>query len=56
MNMPGMLTADGIASETCADVLGPAYTFGLGSEDFSASATDLAGNVGEASGSFEVSL
>lgn len=44
----------GIASDTCADLSGPAYTFGLGTTSFSASAEDVAGNTGSASGSFEV--
>ncbi len=44
----------GIASDTCADLSGAAYTFGLGTTSFSASAEDVAGNTGSASGSFEV--
>lgn len=44
----------GIASDTCADLSGAAYTFGLGTTSFSASAEDNAGNTGSASGSFEV--
>ena len=34
----------GVASTTCANVSGPAYSFGLGSHTFSATATDRAGN------------
>lgn len=45
-----------VASTTCADISGDAYTFGLGSSSFSASATDNAGNVGGASASFTVSV
>ena len=44
----------GVASDTCAAVAGPAYTFGLGSNTFSASATDNAGNSGSGSTSFTV--
>ena len=46
----------GIASTTCADIIGPAADFGLGVHDFSATATDYAGNTGEASGSFAVTV
>lgn len=44
----------GIASDSCADLSGAAYSFGLGSTSFSASAEDVAGNTGSASGSFQV--
>jgi len=44
----------GIDSDTCADLSGAAYTFGLGTTAFSASAEDVAGNTGSAAGSFEV--
>lgn len=46
----------GLASTTCADVTGDAYTFGLGTSTFSASATDNAGNSSSASTSFTVSV
>jgi hypothetical protein len=46
----------GLASSTCADINGPAYTYGLGSHTFSASATDGAGNTGNGSTSFTVSV
>jgi hypothetical protein len=46
----------GLAATTCADVTGDAYTFGLGTSTFSASATDNAGNEGTASTSFTVSV
>lgn len=39
----------GIASHTCADVVGDAYTFGLGTHTFTATATDNAGNSATAS-------
>ena len=44
----------GVASTTCKPVSGPAYSFVLGSNSFSASATDKAGNTGSASTSFTV--
>jgi hypothetical protein len=44
----------GLASNTCANINGPAYTFTLGTNSFSASATDLAGNTGSGSTSFTV--
>jgi lamin tail-like protein len=46
----------GIASTTCADVTGSAAALGLGTHAFSATATDNAGNVGTASGSFTVTV
>ena len=46
----------GLASTTCANITGDAYTFGLGASTFSASATDNAGNVGGASTTFTVSV
>ena len=44
----------GLASSTCQNVVGPAAGFGLGTRQFSATATDNAGNVGNGSGSFTV--
>ena len=44
----------GIEGDTCADVSGPAYTFGLGTTSHSATATDNAGNEGNGSASFDV--
>ena len=44
----------GIASSTCANIGGPATSFGLGLHTFSASALDLAGNTGTGSVSFTV--
>ncbi len=43
-----------VASTTCADLGGPASSFGLGTTVLSASATDLAGNTGTGSTSFSV--
>jgi hypothetical protein len=48
--------ASGIASNTCKDLTGPAYTFALGTDSFSATATDRAGNVGSNSTSFAVTV
>jgi hypothetical protein len=42
----------GVASSTCQDVSGPAYNFDPGSNTFSATATDVAGNTGQASVGF----
>ena len=44
----------GLASNTCANVTGPAYTFAVGANTFSADATDKAGNQGHTSVSFTV--
>jgi hypothetical protein len=41
-----------VASTTCANIVGPAYNFAVGLNTFSATATDVAGNVGQASTSF----
>jgi hypothetical protein len=46
----------GVASTTCTNVTGPAYSFGLGSHTFSASATDRAGNTGSSSVTFTVGV
>jgi N-acetylneuraminic acid mutarotase len=46
----------GVASTTCQDISGPASSFGLGNNTFSASATDNAGNVGTGSVSFTVGV
>jgi hypothetical protein len=48
--------AVGVVSNTCAPVSGPAYTFGLGSHTYSATATDAAGNEGSASTTFTVTV
>jgi predicted extracellular nuclease len=46
----------GVASTTCANVKGPAYSFGLGPHTFSASATDKAGNTAGGSVTFTVGV
>ena len=46
----------GIASTTCADVNGPAYSFSLGSHTYTASAVDVAGNVGSGATTFDVTV
>ena len=46
----------GVASTTCANVVAPAFTFGLGDHPFSATATDFAGNTGGGSTSFTVEV
>jgi hypothetical protein len=46
----------GVVSTTCADISGPAYSFGLGTHSFSATATDKAGNVGTGSTTFTVQV
>ncbi len=46
----------GVASSTCRTISGPAYTFNLGGNTFSASATDVAGNTGAASTSFTLQV
>lgn len=46
----------GVASSTCANASGPAYTFPLGTNNLSATATDKAGNAGSGSFSFTVSV
>jgi hypothetical protein len=46
----------GVASSTCKDISGPAYSFPLGTNTFSASATDKAGNTGSGSTSFVVTV
>ena len=46
----------GIASHTCVDIGGDAYTFGLGAHTFTAGATDNAGNSASASTTFTVKV
>jgi hypothetical protein len=46
----------GVASSTCADVAGPAWSFGLGPTTVAASAQDNAGNVGTGSTTFTVAV
>lgn len=46
----------GIASDTCSDIVGDAYSFGLGEHVFTATAIDNAGNSAVASTSFSVQV
>ncbi|MBO0867298.1 MAG: endo-1,4-beta-xylanase [Micromonosporaceae bacterium] len=46
----------GIAATTCADISGAAYSFGLGAHGYSASATEVSGNVGTGSTTFTVTV
>jgi YVTN family beta-propeller protein len=46
----------GIATTTCANITGPAYTFAIGNNTYSASAADFAGNTGSATTSFTVTV
>ena len=46
----------GLASTTCGNIAGPAYSFKVGINTFTASATDVAGNVGQGSVSFTVTV
>ncbi len=46
----------GVASTTCQTISGPAYSFALGVNTFSATATDNAGNVGIGSTTFTVGV
>jgi len=46
----------GVASNTCTNVTGPAWSFGLGAHPLSASALDNAGNAGSGSASFTVTV
>jgi hypothetical protein len=46
----------GVASTTCQNISGPAYSFGLGQHGYSATATDKAGNTGSGSTSFTVTV
>ena len=46
----------GVASSTCANASGPAWTFGAGPHTLSANATDRAGNTGAGSTTFTVNV
>jgi hypothetical protein len=46
--------ASEITATTCVDTVGPAYTFALGVNTITATATDAVGNIGQASTSFTV--
>lgn len=47
-------SASGVASSACSPVAGPAASFPLGVHTYSATATDSAGNVGQATATFTV--
>lgn len=49
-------TLSGVASSTCANINGPAYSFATGTNTYSATATDRVGNTGTASTSFTVAV
>lgn len=44
----------GVASSNCHNVSGPAYAFSVGTNTYSATATDLAGNAGSSTATFTV--
>jgi hypothetical protein len=46
----------GVAATTCHDVTGPAWSFAVGANTVTASATDKAGNAGSATASFAVTV
>lgn len=46
----------GLASSTCENINGNAYAFAIGSNSYSASAADNAGNTGNGSTSFNVAV
>jgi hypothetical protein len=46
----------GVVSTTCRNINGSAYSFALGTNTFSATATDASGNVGSGSTSFSVKV
>jgi hypothetical protein len=46
----------GVASSTCQNINGPAYDLSLGSTTLSATATDVAGNTGQGSTSFTLTV
>jgi hypothetical protein len=48
------LPGSGVVSSTCADISGPASSFGVGPHTFNAAVTDAAGNVGTAETTFIV--
>jgi len=44
----------GVANTTCSNVSGNAYDIGVGTHNYSAAATDVAGNTGNGSASFSI--
>src|SRR5262249_13157488 len=53
-NLKDGAPGSGVATSTCKSISGPAYSFKLGLNSFSATATDYAGNTGSNSTSFTV--
>jgi hypothetical protein len=49
-------SGSGVATTTCADISGPAHTFAVGVNNFSATATDVAGNTNSAAISFTMTV
>ncbi len=49
-------TGSGVASTTCTNISGPAYSFTLGSNSFNATAVDNAGNTGYGSVTFTIQV
>jgi len=49
-------TFSGVASTTCENVTGAAYSFGIGTQTYSATAKDRAGNTGKGTTSVTVTL
>jgi hypothetical protein len=49
-------SGSGVAATTCANITGPAYSFAVGANNFSATATDVAGNTNSASTTFTVTV
>jgi hypothetical protein len=49
-------SGSGVATTTCANISGPAHTFAVGANNFSANATDVAGNTNSAAISFTVTV
>ena len=54
--LPASDESSGVASNSCADVVGPAYLYTLGANTIMATATDQAGNSGMGSVSFTVAV
>jgi hypothetical protein len=51
---PCLPAVSGVSSTTCQNITGPAYNFKPGTNTFSATATDVAGNAGSGSTSFNL--
>ncbi|MCU1483515.1 MAG: putative cell surface protein [Actinomycetia bacterium] len=50
----GCSVSDAVTALTCAGISGPAYSFGLGGESVTRTATDAAGNIGRGTATFTV--